>query len=99
MKKPVDVLRKSDRVKECDPDILKDLRDLYGATSFKSHMKRMNHKKKRTRRIIDNSHLDGVLGLASLIREAEPTPCRAATHVIIAQNIRKLLNKSNQYGF
>ena len=47
MKKIVDVLRKSDRIKECDPDILKDLKDLYGAKNYKTHMKRMNHKRKR----------------------------------------------------
>ena len=95
MKKIVDVLRKSDRIKECDPDILKDLKDLYGAKNYKTHMKRMNHKRKRNRKIVENCHLDGVLGLASLIRESEPTQCRAATHVIIAQSIRKLLNKFN----
>ena len=95
MKKTVDGLRKSDRVKECDPDILKDLKDLYGAKSFKTHMKRMNHKRKKNRKIVDNFQLAGVLGFASLIRESEPTQCRSATHVIIAQSIRRLLNKFN----
>ena len=88
MKKTIEFLRKSDRIKEYDPDILKDLRDLYGPKNFKTHMKRFNQKKKRTRRIFDSNHLDGVLGLASLIREAEPIPCRAATHVFIAQSIQ-----------
>ena len=51
MKKTIEFLRKSDRIKEYDPDILKDLRDLYGPKNFKTHMKRFNQKKKRTRRI------------------------------------------------
>ena len=95
MKKIVEASRKSDRIKEYDPEILKDLKDLYGSKNYKTHLKRLNQKKKRSKKNIDSSHLDGVLGLASLIREAEPPHCRAATHVIIAQSIQKLLIKFN----
>lgn len=89
----MEVLRKSDRIKECDPDILNDLKDLYGSKNFKSRLKRLHSKKKKSRKTLNNGHLDGVLGLASLIREAETLPSRAATHIFLAKSIQRQLNK------
>lgn len=93
MKKTIESLRKSERVKEFDPDILKDLKNLYGANNWKAHFKKHRFKKKKYKKAEKNLYIDGVLGLASLVREADTAPKRAATHVTIAQSIQKYLNK------
>lgn len=93
MKKTLESLRKSDRVKEFDPDILNDLKNLYGSSNWKAQFNKHRYKKKKYKKTVKNLYIDGVLGLASLVREADIAPKRAATHVTIAQSIQKYLNK------
>lgn len=83
-------IRKSERIKDVDPEVLKDLKDLYGSKRVKSHLKKLQRKKRRLKK--GSADLDGVLGFASLIREYEPVCSRASTHVTIAKSIQRLLN-------
>lgn len=82
-----------ERSRTFDPDILKDLKLLYGPKNLKKHLKRIGKKKKAKKKGVNNNHLNGVLGLATFLREAEPPTCLAASHVIIARYIEKQLNK------
>ncbi|OMJ94197.1 hypothetical protein SteCoe_2681 [Stentor coeruleus] len=87
-------VRKSDRKKEYDPEIMKDLKDLCGPRSLKKHIKRLNQKKRKAKRAVSISQMDSVLGFATLIRESEPVLCKSATHVSIAYSIQSILNKN-----
>ncbi|CAG9324988.1 unnamed protein product [Blepharisma stoltei] len=98
MKKPETFSRKSDRVKFNPNDILKDLQDIYGTVHYrlaKISTKHYRQKPKKLKMKSSSRSLDGVLGLASFIREIEgltpvspnSTPCRAATHLKIAKFI------------
>ena len=93
MKKTFEIPRKSERIKEYDQEILKDLKFLFGTKRWKTHLKKL-HKKKKPKTQSSITQIDGVLGLASLLREAAQVPLRAATHVSIASSILKILNKS-----
>ena len=95
MKKTFEIPRKSERIKEYDQEVLKDLKFLFGSKTWKTHLKKL-HKKKKPKAPSNSSQLDGVLGLASLLREAAQVPIRAATHVSIASSILKQLTKSPQ---
>ncbi|CAG9311831.1 unnamed protein product [Blepharisma stoltei] len=98
MKKLATFSRKSDRVKFSPNDILKDLQDIYGTVHYriaKISVKQYRQKQKRLKIRSAPKDLDGVLGLASFIRETEglspvspsSSPCRAATHLKIAKFI------------
>lgn len=95
MKKSAENLRKSERVKEYDPEILKDLKNLCGSKNWKKHFKKHHHKNKKSKKTVKSFQVDGILGFASLIRETDTAPRRAATHVTIAQTIKKILNNSD----
>lgn len=100
MKKLVSFSRKSDRVKFNPNDILRDLQDIYGTVHYRiAKISTKTYRPKQKRLKIKNLHkdLDGILGLASFIRETEmlvpedkvKTPCRAATHLKIAKFIHQ----------
>lgn len=99
MKSQMNYIRKSDRVKFCSHDILQDLFDIYGPmalriSAYNSKKNRVKSKKHRSSKSYPKD-LDGVLGLASFIREVEnfepesdrSFTSRAATHLNIARFI------------
>jgi hypothetical protein len=90
--KKTEILRKSERFKDFDPEVLKDLKVLCGSKKWKTHLKKLHLKKKKSKKHVNSFQLAGVLGFASLIRETDPVPQRAATHVTIAHSILNILN-------
>ncbi|CAG9313565.1 unnamed protein product [Blepharisma stoltei] len=106
MKSPLSIIRKSDRLKFCSHDILRDLFEILGPVALRIrrfHSKKNHSKPKKIKIRSLPKNLDGVLGLASFIREVEflgpeyerLLQSRAATHLNIAKFIYRHLTGSN----
>lgn len=103
MKDSLGIVRRSDRLKYSDIDVIKDLQKLLGTSAIQVRkLKKPSLKtkpRKYTKHRSDSLEFDGVLGLVSFLREIEalkpkqidkPNNTRAKIHVTIAKYIQQI---------
>lgn len=103
MKDSLGIVRRSDRLKYNDIDVIKDLQKLLGTTAIQVRKIKKPSLRAKPRKYnkprSDSLEFDGVLGLVSFLREIEalkpkqvtkPTSTRAKLHVTIAKYIQQI---------